>query len=232
MQNFDAQLVRAKRDMRRHALAAALAGTGRRNGGMGERCGHDEPGNNVDRSLRDECCDATTVGISRWRGMPNRPAPRLVILTRSRYGRILRRHGALQQSWICVIQLIDVVECDGLERSVVKLEAFKRAVLVQDAGAKDDLFALVMVDDRRAVLVAQGKMSLHASGGGMLKLQMFRNQLDKSSVRSRELRFCAAGTYDSQVKGSDNFDPKCFAEPSFPELVERFAAWRAGRATW
>lgn len=139
----------------------------------------------------------------------------------------------MQHFWIIVIQLIDVVECDGLERSVVKLEAFKRAMLVQDVSAKDDLFALVMVDDRRAVLVAQGKMSLHATGGGgMLKLQMFRNQLDKSNVRSRELRFCAAGTYDRHVKGSDRFDPQCFAEPSLPELVERFAAWRAGRATW
>jgi len=233
MQNFDTQLVRAKRDMRRHARAPARAGARRRNGGMSERCGHDGPGNNVRGSLRNECCDATTVGISRWRGTPNRPATRSVILTRSRYGRILHEYGALQHFWVIVIQLIDVVECDGLERSVVKLEAFKRAVLVQDAGAKDDLFALVMVDDKRAVLVAQGKMSLHAAGGGgMLKLQMFRNQLDKSSVRSRELRFCAAGTYDSHVKGSDRFDPQHFAEPSFPELVERFAAWRAGRATW
>jgi hypothetical protein len=132
-----------------------------------------------------------------------------------------------------VIQLIDVVECDGLERSIVKLEALKKAVLVQDERAKDDLFALVMVDDRRAVLVAQGKMSLHATGGGgMLRLQMFRNQLDKSNGRSRELRFCAAGTYDSELKGADHFDPQCFVEPTFPDLVERFAGWRAGRATW
>ncbi len=132
-----------------------------------------------------------------------------------------------------MIQLIDVVECDGLEKSIVKLDAFKRAVLVQDAGTKDDLFALVMVDDKRAVLVAQGKMSLNATGGGaVLKLQMFRNQLDKSNVRSKELRFCAGGTYANQVKGSERFDPQCFVEPSFPELVERFAAWRAGRATW
>ena len=132
-----------------------------------------------------------------------------------------------------MIQIIDVVECDGLERSIVKLDAFKRALLVQDARAKDDLFALVMVDDRRAVLIPQGKMSLSATGGGgMLKLQMFRNQLDKSDVRSRELRFCAAGTYDSHVKGSDHFDPQFFTEPGFPDLVERFAGWRAGRATW
>jgi hypothetical protein len=132
-----------------------------------------------------------------------------------------------------MIQLIDVVECDGLEKSIVKLEAFRKAVLVQDASAKDDLFALVLIDERRAVLVAQGKMSLSATAGGaVLKLQMFRNQLDKSNVRSRELRFCAAGTYTSQVKGSERFDPQCFVEPSFPELVERFAGWRAGRATW
>jgi len=132
-----------------------------------------------------------------------------------------------------VIQLIDTVECDGLEKSIVKLEAFKRAVLVQDALSREDLFALVMVDDTRAVLVTQGKMSLHATGGsGMLRLQMFRNQLDKSNVRSRELRFCAAGTYDSHVKGSDHFDPQSFVEPSFPDLVERFAGWRAGRAAW
>jgi hypothetical protein len=132
-----------------------------------------------------------------------------------------------------MIQLIDVVECDGLEKSVVKLEAFRKAVLVQDARVKDDLFALVMVDDKRAVLVAQGKMSLNATAGGaVLKLQMFRNQLDKSNVRSRELRFCAGGTYASHVKGSDRFDPQWFVEPAFPELVERFAGWRAGRASW
>jgi len=139
----------------------------------------------------------------------------------------------LQHSRIRVIQIIDVVECDGLDKSVVKLEAFKKAVLVQDARAKDTLFALVMVDDRRAVLVAPGKMSLHATGGGgMLKMQMFRNQLDKSGVRSRELRFCAQGTYENHVKGSEHFDPQYFVEPSFPELVDRFTGWRAGRATW
>ena len=132
-----------------------------------------------------------------------------------------------------MIQLIDVVECDALDKSIVKLEALKRAVLVQDAQAKDDLFALVMVDDKRAVLVAQGKMSLNATGGGaVLKLQMFRNQLDKSNVRAKELRFCAGGTYANQVKGSERFDPQCFVDPCFPELVERFTAWRAGRATW
>ena len=131
-----------------------------------------------------------------------------------------------------MIQVVDVVECDGLERSIVKLDAFKRVVLVQDASARDDLFALVMIDERRAVLVAQGKMSLSATSGAALpKLQMFRNQLDKSSVRSRELRFCVPGTYANLVKDSEQFNPQ-FVEPTFPDLVERFASWRAGRATW
>ena len=49
-----------------------------------------------------------------------------------------------------MIQLIDRVDCDGLQKSIVKPEAFKKAVLVQDAGSKDDLFALLMVDDKRA----------------------------------------------------------------------------------
>ena len=133
-----------------------------------------------------------------------------------------------------MIQLIDTVECEALYKSVVRLDAFKRAVLVQDAGAKDELFALVMIDDKRAVLVAQGHMSLSAtSGGGMLKLQTFRNQLDKASnIGARELRFCAAGTYRGNVLGSRHFDPQWFAPPTFPDLVDRFAAWRAGRATW
>jgi hypothetical protein len=146
---------------------------------------------------------------------------------------VLCHHAALQQLWARMIQVVDVVECDGLEKSIVRLDALKRVVLVQDASARDDLFALVMVDERRAVLVAQGKMSLSATSGAALpKLQVFRNQLDKSSVRSRELRFCAPGTYVNHVKGSERFDPQWFVEPTFPDLVERFASWRAGRATW
>src|SRR5688572_29690345 len=114
-----------------------------------------------------------------------------------------------------MILIVDVVEADGLEKSIVKLDAFRKAVLVQDAAARDDLFALVTIDDRRAVLVAQGKMSLNATSGGALpKLQMFRNQLDKSSVRSSELRFCAPGTYVNHVKGSEHFDPQWFVEPT------------------
>jgi len=133
-----------------------------------------------------------------------------------------------------MIQLIDKVECDVLHKSIVRLDAFKKAVLVQDAAAKDDLFALLFVDDKRAALVAQGSMSLNAtSGGGMLKLQGFRNQLDKAAnIRARELRFCAPGTYAEHLAGEVHFDPQWFVAPTFPELVERFAAWRAGRATW
>ena len=131
-------------------------------------------------------------------------------------------------------QLIDTVDCDVLYKSIVRLEAFKKVVLVQDGGAKDDLFALLMVDDKRAVLVAQGSMSLNAPGGSsMLKLQSFRNQLDKATnIRSRELRFCAPGAYSGNVLGSARFDPQWFVPSTFPDLVERFAAWRAGRATW
>jgi hypothetical protein len=44
-----------------------------------------------------------------------------------------------------MIQLIDKVDCDALQKSVVRPEAIKRAILVQDAGNKDDLFALLMV---------------------------------------------------------------------------------------
>lgn len=131
-----------------------------------------------------------------------------------------------------MIQLIDVVEFDGVEKSIVKGEAFKRAVLVQDAGRKDDLFALLMVDDQRAVLVTQGKLSFNTTGAGMLRLQTFRVQLDKTNIRTKELRFCAAGSYDAQVAGARVFDPQCFVEPSFPDLVERFTGWRSGRASW
>jgi hypothetical protein len=133
-----------------------------------------------------------------------------------------------------MIQLIDKVECDVLHKSIVRLDAFKKAVLVQDAAAKDDLFALLFVDDTRATLVSQGSMSLSAtSGGGMVKLQTFRNQLDKAAnIRTRELRFCAPGTYGDHLNGAVHFDPQWFVAPTFPELVERFAAWRAGRATW
>jgi hypothetical protein len=132
-----------------------------------------------------------------------------------------------------MIQLIDRIDCDGLQRSIVKPEAFKKAVLVQDAGNKDDLFALLMVDDRRAALVAQGAMSLNAvAGGAMLRLQTFRNQLDRADVRIKELRFCTAGIYAAKAGAADHFENDWFVQPTFPDLVERFAAWRAGRATW
>ena len=132
-----------------------------------------------------------------------------------------------------MIQLIDKVDCDGLQKSVVKLEAVKKAVLVQDAGHKDELFALLMVDDKRAVLVTQGAMSLSGSTvTGTLKLQAFRTLLDKADVRAKELRFCAAGTYREKAVNADRFDSAWFVAPTFPELVTRFASWRAGRATW
>jgi hypothetical protein len=133
-----------------------------------------------------------------------------------------------------MIQLIDLIDCDALHRSIVKPEALRRAVLVQDAAARDDLFALLLVDDRRAVLVNQGSMSLNARGGsGMLKLQAFRNQLDKfADVRSKELKFCEPGTYKTRLAGGDTFDPQWFVPATFTDLVERFAGWRAGRATW
>jgi hypothetical protein len=133
-----------------------------------------------------------------------------------------------------MIQLIDLIDCDALHRSIVKPEALRRAVLVQDAAARDDLFALLLVDDRRAVLVNQGSMSLNArAGSGMLKLQAFRNQLDKfADVRSKELKFCEPGTYKTRLAGGDTFDPQWFVPATFTDLVERFAGWRAGRATW
>ena len=73
-----------------------------------------------------------------------------------------------------MIQLVDVVECDGLEKSIVKLEAFRRAVLVQDASAKDDLFALVMVDDKRAVLMHNtASFSEHARKVIQIEINVF-----------------------------------------------------------
>ena len=132
-----------------------------------------------------------------------------------------------------MIQLIDKVDCDALHKSIVKPEAFTKAVLIQDAGTVDHLFALLMVDNTRAVLVTQGNMSLNAAaGGGMHKLQAFRNQLYKAGVRSKELRFCSPGTYTEHVVGAERFDPAWFVQPTFPDLVTRFAAWRAGKATW
>jgi hypothetical protein len=132
-----------------------------------------------------------------------------------------------------MILLIDKVASDALPKSVVKMEAVKRAVLVQDAGQKGDLFALLMVDDRRAVLVAQGALSLGAGTiGHTLKLQTFRSQLDKADVRTRELRFCVPGTYQEKLVQADHFNPEWFVKPTFQDVVTRFALWRAGRANW
>jgi len=133
-----------------------------------------------------------------------------------------------------MIQLIDKVDCDALQKSIVKPEAIKRAVLVQDAGAKDDLFALLMVCDKRAVLVAQGVMSLHAvTVSSTLKMQAFRTMLDKFDVRAKELRFCTPGIYKAKsLDTAERFDPEWFVKPTFVELVAKFSAWRAGRAVW
>lgn len=132
-----------------------------------------------------------------------------------------------------MIQIIDRVECDSLHKSVVKPEAFKKVVLVQDAGNPDQLFALVMVDAVRAVLVAQGAMSLNAdAGAGVQKLQAFRNQLYKAGVRSQEFRACVAGTYQDHARLETIFDPAWLSTQTPPDLTARFAAWRAGRATW
>ena len=148
--------------------------------------------------------------------------------------RTLQRNGATQQNRFEMIQLIDAVDCDALHKCIVKPEACRKAVLVQDAGEKNDLFALILVDDRRAVLVRQGSMNLAVSGGGgMLKLQMFRHQLDKSGIHAKELRFCAPGIYTMHLAGgAEQFDPQWFVPASFPDVVDRFTAWRAGRATW
>ncbi len=132
-----------------------------------------------------------------------------------------------------MIQIIDRIEADALHRSVVKPEALKKAVLVQDAAAAEQLFALLMVDAARAVLVAQGSMSLQATTGvGMQKLQAFRNQLYKAGVSAQELKFCEAQAFDRLATENPRFDPAWFVEPSFPELLPRFQAWRAGKATW
>jgi len=132
-----------------------------------------------------------------------------------------------------MIQIVDRVECDALHRSIVKLEALKRAVLVQDTGTPGHLFALLMVDNSRAVLVAQGKMDLNAKAGiGMQRLQAFRNQLYRTGVSSYELRFCAPGSFDRVTADSERFDPQWFVEATLPELQSRFEVWRAGKATW
>jgi hypothetical protein len=132
-----------------------------------------------------------------------------------------------------MIQLIDVVDCDSLHKSIVRLEAISKAVLVQDAGNKDSLFALLMVGDKRAVLVRQGAMSLHATSvSARLKLQAFRTQLDKADVRGRELRFCAPGTYLEHAAHADSFDPAWFVPPTFQDIAKQFTDWRAGRAIW
>jgi len=132
-----------------------------------------------------------------------------------------------------MIRLIDEVDCDGLQKSIVKPEALKKAVLVQDAQRKDHLFALLMVDAERAVLVRPGTMSLNSIAvSSTLKLQAFRTQLDKADVRGRELRFCVPRTYEDRAANAEQFDPAWFVAPTFPDLVERFAAWRAGRAAW
>lgn len=132
-----------------------------------------------------------------------------------------------------MFQIVDRVECDALQRSIVKPEALKKAVLVQDAGNAEQLFALLLIDGMRAVLVPQGSMSLNAStGSGMQKLQAFRNQLYRAGVSAYELKFCAPGTYERELAGGEHFNPEWFVEASFAELPARFNTWRAGKATW
>ncbi len=128
-------------------------------------------------------------------------------------------------------QIVDSVECGALHRSIVRPEALKKAVLVQDVGTPGHLFALLMIDNSRAVQLTQGKLDLNARAGvGMQKLQAFRNQLYRTSVSSYELRFCEPQTSDRLTSG-ERFDPQWFVEASFPELLTHIGVWRAGQAT-
>ncbi len=130
-----------------------------------------------------------------------------------------------------LIQLIDSVECGDLERSIVKPKALTRAVLVQDAAERDSLFALLFVDERRAVLVRAGNMNFDSTGGGRQQLLRFRNELDRANVSAREFAFCLPGTY-SRAWDAPSFDSAWFTDLTFADLVARFVDWRAGRAEW
>ncbi len=130
-----------------------------------------------------------------------------------------------------MIQILDRIDCSDLERSIVKSSAFKRAVLIQDVDERETLFGLLFVDDARAVLVRAGNMNLDAGVGGRNQLLRFRNELDRAGVSSRELRFCAPGTYKA-AWNAQTFDPAWLIDESIADLAQRFSAWRAGRAEW
>ena len=134
-----------------------------------------------------------------------------------------------------MIQLIDKVAPDQLQKSIVKPDSLVKACLVQSTELSEDLFALLMVDDQRAVLVAGGGMTLAAhataNGTGTHRLQTFRNQIDRIGIRTKELRFCQPGSLERSLQAVA-FDPAWFVPASAPELVERFVSWRAGKATW
>ena len=130
-----------------------------------------------------------------------------------------------------MIRLIDKISSDQLDECIVKPTAFTRVTLVQDADARDCLFALLMVGDDRAVLVEAGNINFASDAGGNLRLHAFRNDLNKFDIGPRELRFCQPGAYEHAVE-AQCFDRAEFVPTTMPDHVERFAAWRSDRADW
>jgi hypothetical protein len=97
-----------------------------------------------------------------------------------------------------MIQIVDSVKCDAQHRSIVagaSPAALEQAVLAQDVGSPGLLFALLMIDNARAVLVTQGKMNLNArAGAAMQKLRRERIHSHPATwVGCRRLRGQASG---------------------------------------
>lgn len=130
-----------------------------------------------------------------------------------------------------MIRLIDQISSDQLDKCIVKPTAFTRVTLVQDAGARDCLFALLMVGEGRAVLVEAGTMSFASDQLGKSRLHGFRNDLNRFGIGPRELRFCQPGSY-ARCTDTQCLDREAFVPTTMPEHVERFAAWRSDRADW
>jgi hypothetical protein len=131
-----------------------------------------------------------------------------------------------------MIQILEALTVNSLDRTFVKHDRFNRAVLVQDIQDLIMLFGLLFVDNtNKAVLLHAGNMSLVSHHGGMMQLEEFRNWLDKNDIRSRELRYCGYKGYESICEAAfipDGF----FVDATIPQIQSRFLAWAAGTAEW